>query len=143
MRAAGGDREKEKAFCEEKAMSGATKQEMHVDGLRFEGFLLCPGCEEAFVLEGYCIVCARLNESMERKRLEGQRFLEKVERHDLGVVPFEAKPDDLGMAPFETHEFFIIGAVLAVSACFFGVLGVGLWFTGKAAIGALLELSSR
>lgn len=111
-----------------------------VDGLRFEGMMLCPGCTERFVLEGYCTPCAELCAYMESKRLREanaeREFQEAVQRHQMGIVPFEApdpEPDRLVV------PLLLIGAGAVLSL---GIFGVAAWFGLKAIIWLLLRWSA-
>jgi hypothetical protein len=113
--------------------------EMFVDGLRFEGMMLCPGCGDVFVLKGLCAECARLNVLMENKRRADAQYLSPVERVEMGLV--ECKQPDLGMAPFKRSELLGLAVV-----DFVGVLGCVLFVVGgfyflRGGIGMLLAWS--
>jgi hypothetical protein len=113
--------------------------EMFVDGLRFEGMMLCPGCGDVFVLAGLCAECARLNVLMENKRRTDAQYLSPVERVEMGLV--ECKQPDLGMAPFKRSELLGLAVV-----DFVGVLGCVLFVVGgfyflRGGIGMLLDWS--
>jgi hypothetical protein len=113
---------------------------MFVDGLRFEGMQLCLGCEEAFVLEGYCKPCAELCEYMESKRLREanveRQFQEAVQRHQMGIELYEESDDP---DPPVTALMVILAAFGVVSL---GIFGTGVWFLGKAITAVLLRWSA-
>ena len=124
-------------------MSEAVKLEMHVDGLRFEGMMLCPGCGDTFVLAGYCAECVRLNVLMENKRRTDARYLSLVERKEMGIVPFEPAPSPVRL-PFEGPlEAWADGERMrAVGHVAVGLLGcVGAFYFLRSAVGMLLDWS--
>lgn len=121
---------------------GLTNGEMRtalLQGVRLDGMRLCAGCEEVFVLEGYCGECERIAAALETRRLEAEerrvhlfRSLPRVE------VPTAAEyaPDcmkKIGLAPAVAIAFST-----AVLAC--GV-GAGLWYGIRGLVSLGLWLS--
>jgi hypothetical protein len=71
---------------EEIAVSQLSLRELIEGSHRLDGMKACLGCEDVFVLAGYCASCARINEELERRRCS----IRRVNQVDMGVVPFDA-----------------------------------------------------
>ncbi|WP_188760328.1 hypothetical protein [Edaphobacter acidisoli] len=66
-------------------------REMFREPLRLDGMQLCAGCEDAFVLSGYCASCQRLAAEYARKEQAARQsgLFRAQPRLDAGVVAFE------------------------------------------------------
>jgi len=103
--------------------------------LRLDGKRLCPGCEEVFVLDGYCPECRRLLAEYAQKEAEARkgRLFAALPRLDAGVGEFtEVRPS----------QRFAADALLAIGGAALGFfLSPVLFVLGKAAIAWLLGVS--
>lgn len=82
--------------------------------LGMHGLALCLGCDEHIVAGRYCAECRRIDGEIERKRLV------LVERHNVGVAPFEAS--EVSPDPDGYHLLTVLIASVGV----LGLLAIGL-----------------
>lgn len=110
---------KEQQFSEI-PVSTMTHADMVLGTTRLDGMKLCEGCQDYFVLQGFCGNCERINAELENRR---RIRLCAIDRIDNGTVEFEEQEAELPASPWDIGIIFVgafCSAMLTMTALWFG-----------------------
>lgn len=114
-------------------VSSLTYADMVLGTTRLEGMQLCEGCQDYFVLEGFCGSCARINADLEARRARMRQ--EWVDRAEMGTVPFEPS------TAAEPPSLLAIGTLFLGVCCTVTLTMTVFWFGLRGLIGFCLQHS--